>query len=105
MRPLHLLFHSLRLLCCCPAAPILQLLVNAIKAHGISTVILLTPPPLYEAGYARCNTSMASGGMDRTNAYAQQYALACKQLAQEMELPVVDLWSAMQTEDVGVRRD
>ena len=34
--------------------------------------------------------------LDRTNAYTQQYAAGCKQVAEEFGLPVVDLWSELQ---------
>ena len=39
--------------------------------------------------------------LDRTNNYTRQYAEACKEVAAEMGLPVVDLWSSMQAGEVG----
>uniref|UniRef100_A0A6A7FZ15 Isoamyl acetate-hydrolyzing esterase 1 homolog n=1 Tax=Hirondellea gigas TaxID=1518452 RepID=A0A6A7FZ15_9CRUS len=54
----------------------------------IPEVILVTPPPANEAGM---NTHMAVG---RSGALTLQYAVACKQIAEELQLPVVDLHTA-----------
>ena len=42
--------------------------------------------------------------LDRTNAYTRQYAAGCKQVAEELGLPVVDLWSDMQQINVRLLR-
>ena len=38
---------------------------------------------------------------DRTNDYTHKYALACQEVASELRLPVVDLWTAMQAGSVS----
>ena len=40
--------------------------------------------------------------LDRTNSFTQGYADACKEVAQELGLPVIDLWTGMQQGEVRV---
>ncbi|CAO3671210.1 unnamed protein product [Rhizopus stolonifer] len=55
-------------------------------------LILITPPPLYEPLWKkRCEES--GGELDRTNENAKAYAEAIKQVGQELDVIVVDLWS------------
>ena len=44
--------------------------------------------------------SAAAMELDRSNAFTQQYAVACKEVAAELGLPVVDLWTSMQQAEV-----
>ncbi len=39
--------------------------------------------------------------LDRTNGAVQGYAVACEELAEELGLPVVDLWTSLQQEEVS----
>jgi hypothetical protein len=59
-----------------------------------TVVVLITPPPVDEVGrrvYAR------SGELpERTNEVTKLYAQACKDVAKEAGVPVIDLWSLFQ---------
>lgn len=46
----------------------------------------------------------AKENLDRTNDFTKQYAVCCKEVGQELGLPVVDLWSSMQEEEVSWRK-
>ncbi len=52
----------------------------------------------------RMGPEAASWPVDRTNAYTGQYARACLELAAELGLPSVDLWTAMQEGEVRQQR-
>ncbi|KAK4370825.1 hypothetical protein RND71_010300 [Anisodus tanguticus] len=61
-------------------------------------VILITPPPVDEAGrfeYARYGDK-AMQLPERTNEVAGEYAKQCVELAGELGLPSINLWSKMQ---------
>jgi len=68
----------------------LNQMINMIQAWNKSkkiSVALLTPPP--------CDTEVQKKSRDNDNV-TRLYAEACKQLADEMNLPVVDLFNGMQ---------
>ncbi|KAG0467676.1 hypothetical protein HPP92_019256, partial [Vanilla planifolia] len=70
-------------------------------------VILITPPPVDEDGrndYARLlYGDKARELSERTNEMTGIYANKCIEVAKELNLPYVDLWSIMQ-ETVGWRK-
>jgi lysophospholipase L1-like esterase len=73
----------------------LHQIVSHIKGNSETTVVvLITPPPVDEVGrrvYAR------SGELpERTNEVTKLYAQACKDVAKEAGVPVIDLWSLFQ---------
>ncbi|XP_074573836.1 GDSL esterase/lipase At5g45920-like [Curcuma longa] len=59
-------------------------------------VILITPPPIDEEGRLRFPYGNRSGLPERTNAAAGTYARACVFVAQQLGLPVIDIWTKMQ---------
>jgi len=68
----------------------LNQMINMIQTWNKSkkiAVALLTPPP--------CDTEVQKKSRDNNN-ITRLYAEACKQLADEMNVPVVDLWNGMQ---------
>ncbi|XP_042434367.1 GDSL esterase/lipase At5g45920-like isoform X1 [Zingiber officinale] len=58
-------------------------------------IILITPPPIDEEGRLQ-DTGDSSGLPERTNESAGAYAKGCKAVAEELGLPVIDIWSIMQ---------
>lgn len=86
-------------------------IVLFIQSKGIKNIFILTPPPINEPALlqaaqaiAKRNGREAPAVPDRTTAYTGEYAKACRELAAELELPVVDLWTEMQRqEDWGPR--
>ncbi|XP_074567428.1 GDSL esterase/lipase At5g45920 [Curcuma longa] len=58
-------------------------------------IILITPPPIDEEGRIQ-NNGDGSGLPERTNESAGAYAKVCKAVAEELGLPVIDIWSIMQ---------
>src|SRR5258708_8711331 len=48
-------------------------------------IILLTPPPV--------NPSQFPQGLNRTPKHARKYANGVKSIGEELDLPVVDVWS------------
>ncbi|KAL2559824.1 GDSL esterase/lipase-like [Forsythia ovata] len=61
-------------------------------------IVLITPPPVDEQGrleFERANNS-AVELPDRTNEATGVYAQKCVELAKELELPSINLWSKMQ---------
>lgn len=87
----------------------LRFLIERIRQKGIQNILLITPPPIYEparkaAAVARMGSIAESWPPDRTNDFTHTYATACKDLGIELNIPVVDLWTAMQVEkDWGTR--
>ncbi|KAF7092941.1 hypothetical protein CFC21_095384 [Triticum aestivum] len=79
----------------------LKTIVNHLKDCSKSMVILLiTPPPIDEDGrerYARSQYGEDARRLpERTNEMAGVYAGQCMELAKEMDVQCVDLWSKMQ---------
>ncbi|KAI8318988.1 SGNH hydrolase [Martensiomyces pterosporus] len=63
-------------------------------------VVLITPPPLGEKLWARELAAENTGGgevvMDRLNENTKQYAEAVKSVAEQLSVPCIDLWSAIE---------
>ncbi|KAF6252036.1 putative esterase [Scenedesmus sp. NREL 46B-D3] len=80
----------------------LAAMVAMARAAGISRIVLLTPPPVGDD--ARVRHQQKRMGIttavlpDRTLEYAQQYAAAVRDTAQQLSLPVVDLFAQLQQE-------
>jgi isoamyl acetate esterase len=63
---------------------------STVTAHG-TRVLLITPPPIDE--YILDKNPDLRGS--RKAEVTQQYAIACKEVGQSLNVPVVDLWSKM----------
>ncbi|KAM7471297.1 hypothetical protein LguiA_009480 [Lonicera macranthoides] len=79
----------------------LRRIVNHLKECSPSMlIVLITPPPIDEEGrkeYARSlYGEKAMEQPERTNKVAGVYAKKCIELAKELGLPSIDLWSKMQ---------
>ncbi|XP_057979103.1 GDSL esterase/lipase WDL1 isoform X2 [Malania oleifera] len=61
-------------------------------------IIFLSCPPVNEAK-VRENTSSIFSQLVRTNELCRRYSEACIELCQEMDVKVVDLWTALQKRD------
>ncbi|KAI3869365.1 hypothetical protein MKX03_014543 [Papaver bracteatum] len=77
----------------------LKKIVNHLKERSPTMLkVLITPPPIHEEG--RRAFFRASGEIlelpERTNEMAGIYAKNCLEVAREMDLPSIDLWSKMQ---------
>ncbi|XP_055829496.1 GDSL esterase/lipase At5g62930 isoform X2 [Solanum dulcamara] len=70
------------------------------KCSPSMLVLLITPPPIDEAGrfeYARSQYGDKAMQLpERTNEVSGEYAKQCVELAKELGLPSVNLWSKMQ---------
>ncbi|WOL08263.1 hypothetical protein Cni_G17015 [Canna indica] len=75
----------------------LRALCTYLKERWPSTVVMLiTPPPIDEDGRLKDASGDNSGLPERTNESAGAYAKACISVAEELGLPVIDVWSKMQ---------
>ncbi|XP_024314997.1 GDSL esterase/lipase At5g62930 isoform X2 [Brachypodium distachyon] len=79
----------------------LQKIVNHLRDYSKSMVILLiTPPPIDEDGRERYARSLygkdARRLPERTNEMAGVYAGQCIELARQMDIHCIDIWSKMQ---------
>ncbi|KAK9915119.1 hypothetical protein WJX75_004950 [Coccomyxa subellipsoidea] len=80
----------------------LQSMIQLVQSKGSKNILLITPPPLHEAARVRHNqqendeVSEATSIPERTNSVTSQYAAAAKQLAGDLGLPVLDLWTEIQ---------
>ncbi|CAK9222476.1 unnamed protein product [Sphagnum troendelagicum] len=79
----------------------LHQIVSHIKGNSETTVVvLITPPPVDEVGrrvYARTTYGDKAEELpERTNEVTKLYAQACKDVAKEAGVPVIDLWSLFQ---------
>ncbi|EFJ15187.1 hypothetical protein SELMODRAFT_156096 [Selaginella moellendorffii] len=79
----------------------LKRIISHLKAVSKRThIVLITPPPIDEK--ARREFAIHTYGRDahelpeRTNAVAQEYASACKAVAAEENVAVIDLWTLFQ---------
>eukprot|EP00897_Mesotaenium_endlicherianum_P000265 jgi/Mesen1/10239/ME000774S09574 len=77
-------------------------IVRHIQANSAATrIVLITPPPVDTVGraaYARAVYGDAAvGEPERTNEVTGQYAQACREVAADAGVPVVDIWSVMQS--------
>ncbi|XP_039123876.1 GDSL esterase/lipase At5g45920 isoform X1 [Dioscorea cayenensis subsp. rotundata] len=77
----------------------LRSICSFFKAQWPTTIIvLITPPPIDEDGRLKNPYENNSSGLpDRTNEFAGAYAKACVAIAKESDLPVIDIWSKMQS--------
>ncbi|CAG7907292.1 unnamed protein product [Brassica rapa] len=76
----------------------LRLIVSFLKNRWPRTVIILiTPPPIDEEARLRYPYIENTIGLpERTNEAAGTYAKACVAVANECQIPAIDLWSKMQ---------
>ncbi|KAK9815163.1 hypothetical protein WJX73_009257 [Symbiochloris irregularis] len=76
-------------------------LIQKIREHGTTYIILLTPPPVGDSARIQHNTQRhgdieAARVPDRTREHSGLYAAACREVAHRSSLPVVDLWTGLQ---------
>ncbi|KAH9546861.1 hypothetical protein CY35_11G003700 [Sphagnum magellanicum] len=79
----------------------LHQIVSHIKSNSETTVVvLITPPPVGdEAWIAFCRANYGKqpeAPPDRLNEVTKLYAEACKEVAKEAGVPVIDVWSVFQ---------
>jgi len=61
-------------------------------------IVLITPPPVHERSWAKfCGEETSNRSLEQS----QRYAAACKEVAAEKGLPVVDSWSALHSKAQG----
>ncbi|WZN65066.1 GDSL esterase/lipase [Chloropicon roscoffensis] len=61
-------------------------------------IVLITPPPVHERSWAKfCGEETSNRSLEQSRAYAA----ACKEVAAEKGLPVVDSWSALHSKAQG----
>ena len=79
----------------------IKTLASLAKEHYGTTakILLITPPPVHHeqrlAFQKQRYKEKATGILERTLENAGKYAAACRELAQELELPLLDLYSTM----------
>ncbi|KAF9585909.1 hypothetical protein BGW38_000099 [Lunasporangiospora selenospora] len=59
-------------------------------------VILVTPAPIYDAMWSASLEAVGETKPDRVNEVTREYAQACVAVAEELGLPVVNLWQEIQ---------
>ncbi|XP_058524278.1 isoamyl acetate-hydrolyzing esterase 1 homolog isoform X3 [Ochotona princeps] len=72
-------------------------MVRYLQSVGVPAerVVLITPPPLWEAAWER--ECLAKGcRLNRRNTVVGEYASACVRVAQDCGADVLDLWALMQ---------
>jgi lysophospholipase L1-like esterase len=78
----------------------LHKIVSHIRKQSDETrIILITPPPVSERmreEYQRKRHGKAPGVPTRRNELTKLYADECKKVAEQTDVPVIDLWSALQ---------
>lgn len=57
-------------------------------------ILIITPPPINEYQLEFFDNSKGNAHPSRTAAIAKTYAQAAKEVGAELDVPVVDLWSA-----------
>ncbi|XP_004582650.2 isoamyl acetate-hydrolyzing esterase 1 homolog isoform X1 [Ochotona princeps] len=75
----------------------LESMVRYLQSVGVPAerVVLITPPPLWEAAWER--ECLAKGcRLNRRNTVVGEYASACVRVAQDCGADVLDLWALMQ---------
>ncbi|GAB4816964.1 hypothetical protein N2152v2_004010 [Parachlorella kessleri] len=80
----------------------LRLIVLRLQRLRVQAIVLITPPPISEPDrviHVEKQYGVKLDQPERTNAVTGQYAKACIELGQELGLPVLDLWSALQAEE------
>lgn len=68
----------------------LAAMVAAARKAGVPHILLVTPPPVDEAAWAKAKKRPTS---DRTNAQVAKYAAAVRALGTEQSVPVLDMFS------------
>ncbi|KAF5835556.1 SGNH hydrolase-type esterase domain-containing protein [Dunaliella salina] len=82
----------------------LKQMVAYIRGLGVQTIVLMTPPPVHDAGRKEWQVlrvgKEASDAMplDRTNEHTAGYAAACLAVGKELGVPCVDLYGRLQKE-------
>ena len=84
--PLDRYCENLKLLCCHPS----------VAAHD-PKIILVTPPPVNEYQLTNRDALERYTTPQRTAANTKKYADTCRQVGEELNLPVVNLWHAFMT--------
>lgn len=72
-------------------------IISELYRLGVTHVVLLTPPPVSEAGrvqHAKATYGIDLEGSERENEYTKRYVDACLEVGAELRLPVVNLWKA-----------
>eukprot|EP00057_Strongylocentrotus_purpuratus_P009222 XP_011663696.1 PREDICTED: isoamyl acetate-hydrolyzing esterase 1 homolog isoform X1 [Strongylocentrotus purpuratus] len=78
----------------------IKAIVNYLESNGIrkEKILLITPPPIDEALWgAGCKEKGTA--LNRTLKNSGIYAKACVTLAQDLDVKVIDIWTAMQKEE------
>ncbi|XP_057979100.1 GDSL esterase/lipase WDL1 isoform X1 [Malania oleifera] len=75
-----------------------RIAVHLKSLSDTTRIIFLSCPPVNEAK-VRENTSSIFSQLVRTNELCRRYSEACIELCQEMDVKVVDLWTALQKRD------
>ncbi|CAN6444238.1 unnamed protein product [Victoria cruziana] len=77
---------------------LMDLIARIKERWGTTLIVLLTPPPIDEEARLRDPYGGSRSGLvERTNRSAGMYADSCISAGGESGVPVVDLWSKMQT--------
>eukprot|EP00633_Aureoumbra_lagunensis_P009295 CAMPEP_0197320516 /NCGR_PEP_ID=MMETSP0891-20130614/60409_1 /TAXON_ID=44058 ORGANISM="Aureoumbra lagunensis, Strain CCMP1510" /NCGR_SAMPLE_ID=MMETSP0891 /ASSEMBLY_ACC=CAM_ASM_000534 /LENGTH=273 /DNA_ID=CAMNT_0042811965 /DNA_START=172 /DNA_END=993 /DNA_ORIENTATION=+ len=81
----------------------IQSLIAIVNKHSTGNIIIITPPPVGEQQrlvYQRTRYGdQATGILERTNKNAGLYAQALVKIAIQFNLPYIDLWNDMQTQE------
>ena len=86
---------------------------SSVKAHEDIKIILVTPPPIDERKTVEADQAKYPGlgsVLRRTAKTTAKYAQAVRELGHELQLPVLDIWSAMleragHTDDGAIQED
>ncbi|XP_041459147.1 isoamyl acetate-hydrolyzing esterase 1 homolog isoform X1 [Lytechinus variegatus] len=81
-------------------AKYIKSIVNYLESNGVrkEKILLITPPPIDETLWGEACKEKGTA-LNRTLKNSGIYAKACVTLAQDLGVKVIDLWSAMQTEE------
>lgn len=79
----------------------LRTIVKHVRDVGVQNIILIAPPPVVDARRVSWQRQKEGNSNlevqpDRTNAFTREYAKACCTVAQELQVPCIDLWTQMQ---------
>lgn len=78
----------------------LAAIVAGIRAAGVATVVLLTPPPVDDVRRVLWQQQRSGRAdivdADRTHEFTARYAAACCEVARELGTPCVDLFAGLQ---------
>lgn len=68
----------------------------SVEAHR-PRILLITPPPINEHQIVVANIAKGVNSLNRLAGTTKKYAEACKQTAEELGVPAVDVWTAFMT--------